>query len=239
MKISRRDFCRIAGGSSLLPLGTAAAAWPVLTSLPFGQNPARTSPLVPLSTTTTDPSFASYSSTLVNGYTPQYPLWSGKTWKAAMGSVWNRNLDHCWRTTPNKLRFELHDATTDRAKSDESNKRRSEIHANRYPLPNGVSLWGAYSFNDHAWADPVGMSKLQGGAHAQMHMPQGGSPAFAFRRDRNGSFLVTTNGANDSSTTMSVIAAHCRSIRCMMSFIALSFTQRLANSTSGSTESKF
>jgi hypothetical protein len=196
MKFSRRDVFTGVGGSALAAWSAPSLAWPVLTSLPFGQSAARNSPFMN-NALVSDPSFNAYASTLLNGFTPQFSLWRNIRWKCAMGSVWNAALDHCWRVTPNKSRFELHNTTGDRAKSDTTNVRRSEIHANNYPLPNGVSLWGAYSFLDHKWADPLGMARLQGGAHAQMHMPAGGSPAFAFRRDRNGNFLVTTNGAND------------------------------------------
>jgi hypothetical protein len=198
MNFSRRDFFAGAGGAALFPFASQASALQLITPLPFGQSATRSSPLMRLNAaTSSDPTYSQYSSTLVNGYTPQFDTWNGIRWKCAMGSEWNPNMDYCWRTTPNKSRFELHNTSYDRAQSDESYKRRCEIHANNYPLPNGVSLWGAYSFIDHSWSDPLGMSKLQGGAHSQMHMPKGGSPAFAFRRYRTGEFVVTTCGAND------------------------------------------
>jgi len=138
-----------------------------------------------------------YSSSLVNGYTPNQPNWMGRIWAADMGSTWNASLDHCWRLTSSRARYELHSTTQDRGSNDPTTKRRTELHANKYPLPNGVQLWGAYSFIDHSWADPAGMKLLGGGSHMQMHMPAGGSPAFAFRRYKDGRFSVTTNGDND------------------------------------------
>ena len=109
-------------------------------------------------------------------------------------------MDYCWRTTSTKSRFELHNSTKDRATGDDSTKRRSELHEHENPMPNGVEMWGAYSFLDQAWSDPAGMANLMGGSHMQMHMPDGGSPAFAFRRYKDGQFLVTTNGDNDPTT---------------------------------------
>lgn len=139
-----------------------------------------------------------YSSSLINGFTPKQPNWLGKIWAADMGSTWNANLDHCWRLTSTQARFELHNTTLDHGQNDPSTKRRAELHANKYPLPNGVELWGAYSFVDHAWSDPAGMLALgSGGSHMQMHMPAGGSPAFSFRRYKDGRFSVTTNGDKD------------------------------------------
>lgn len=195
MEISRRHFCAIAGGSALVAPGVASAAWP-LTSLPFGQSAARTSPFVAAGATASDASFATYSSTLVGGFTPSQLGWGGRTWKADMGSTWTANLDYSCRVTATKIRFELHSTTFDRAVNDPVDKRRTELH-DKTSLPNGVAMWGAFSVNNHAWADPAGMTATTGGAMCQMHMPSGGSPAFAFRRDKNGNFLVTTNGAND------------------------------------------
>ena len=117
---------------------------------------------------------------------------------ADMGSTWNTGMDYCWRHTATKSRFELHNTTKDHGDNEGSTKRRSELHENTNRMPNGVELWGAYSFIDHSWSDPAGMkANGNGGAHMQMHMPSGGSPAFAFRRYKDGRFLITTNGDND------------------------------------------
>lgn len=197
MYISRRRFFAVAGGSALVSYGSASDAWPVLTSLPFGQDPRKTSPFVTTSTTTEDSTFSLYNSTLISGFTPKYPAWFGQKWTAAMGATWYPNMPHSWRVTTNKSRFELHNTVDDRGQNDPSTKRRTELHDKKHLLTNGISYWGAYSSIDHSWSDPVGMQSTTGGAHFQMHMPAGGSPAFAFRRDKYGNFLITTNGDND------------------------------------------
>jgi hypothetical protein len=98
-------------------------------------------------------------------------------------------------------RFELHNTEFDRASGDPAEKRRSELHFPKRPrLPNDTPLWGAMSFIHHGWADPSGMEKLTtGGAHGQIHIGSkaGGSPAVAFRRHRDGDFLVTTRGEQE------------------------------------------
>jgi len=195
--ISRRHF--IAGGAGLTVAGPAFAQ---LSSGPFVKvlQPA-TQVLRPLTTTSSMTSLASsFSSSLVSGYTPTYPKWLGQQWTAAMGSTWHTGMDYSWRTTTNKARFELHPTVNDRSKNDPTDKRRTEIHDKVHLVPNGKVIWGAFSFTDYAWADPTGMAKLTGGTIFQMHMPSGGSPAFAFRRDKNGLFLITTNGANDPTS---------------------------------------
>ena len=197
MDISRRHF--IAGGAGLAVAGPAFAQ---LSSGPFVKvlQPA-TQVLRPLTTTSSTTSLASsFSSSLVSGYTPTYPKWLGQQWTAAMGSTWHTGMDYSWRTTTNKARFELHPTVNDRSKNDPTDKRRTEIHDKVHLVPNGKVIWGAFSFTDYAWADPTGMAKLTGGTIFQMHMPSGGSPAFAFRRDKNGLFLITTNGANDPTS---------------------------------------
>lgn len=151
-------------------------------------------------TATGDASYSQYASTQVSGYTPQYPTWLGQMWTAAMGATWSPNMDYSWRMTAHKSRFELHNTTNDRARDDPSTKRRTELHDKLHLLANGLTYWGAYSFIDHSWPDPVGMRNTTGGAHFQMHMPSGGSPAFAFRRDKYGNFTVTTNGDNDPTS---------------------------------------
>jgi hypothetical protein len=144
-------------------------------------------------------SAAGYQSTLVNGYTPQFPTWQGLMWSADMGSTWNKNMNYCWQATTQRSRFEVHNSPYDRAQDDDVYKRRSELHANKNPVPNNTSLWGAFSFIDQPWSDPLGMSKTTGGSLVQMHGPDGGSPPIAFRRWGTGHFVVTTVGDLDSN----------------------------------------
>ena len=141
-----------------------------------------------------------YHSTLVNGYTPSYPLgWADLAdWKVAAGSTWNAGMDHSVQMSgrARKIRFEIRNTERDRPKGDEPKKRRSEIKGSNHVLPNDVPIWGAFSFIHHPWADPVGMAKLYGGVHGQIHIGSkfGGSPAVAFRRHKTGDFLITTRG---------------------------------------------
>lgn len=112
-----------------------------------------------------------------------------------MGSTWNPGMDHSFRPGEDMARFEIRPTVQDRAAGDPPDKRRSELHCTRNRLPNGVPLWGAISFNHHRWSDPAGMARGRGGVHGQVHMGKfGGSPALAFRRARDGRFLVTTRG---------------------------------------------
>lgn len=147
-----------------------------------------------------------YNSTLVNGKTPYYPFaWSDKTnWKVGSGSTWNTGMDHSFRvnTARNKLRVEIRNTEKDKADGDKSGCRRSEIKGSVNLLGNSIEYWGAFSFIHHPWADPVGMAKLYGGVHGQLHMGDfGGSPAVAFRRHKDGDFLVTTRGQYNTSNT--------------------------------------
>lgn len=221
MDISRRNF--LVGGAGLAVAAPASAQFikpfvQVLRPLPATQV------LHPLTTTAEDSSYSAYGSTLVNGYTPKYPTWLGQTWAADMGSTWNPNMDHCWRSGFAKSRFELHNTTADRSSADPSTKRRTELHDKKHLLANGVEYWGAYSFIDHSWSDPAGMNtKTTGGAHFQMHMPAGGSPAFAFRRYKDGTFQITTCGDNDPvnnhkrySQVLSFDAVHDIVYRCVI-----------------------
>lgn len=197
-KLSRRQM--IAGGAAAALAAPAAAQIRVIN--PFNMAPRRFNPLgrqgsvAPLTTADEDPSFFAYSSTLgPSGYTPSKASWNGKTWKADMGSTWNLGMDHSWRVTATADRFELHPTPQDRAVNDSADKRRSELHYKKTELANGMEYWGAYSFIDHSWPDPVGMNLTTGGAHMQMHMPSGNGAAFALRRYRDGTFLVTTNSS--------------------------------------------
>lgn len=186
---------------------TVAGPTPTTSTTPTPSPTPTTSTVSTTSTTTTATTLSTtstatgYQPSLVNGYTPNHPTWHGHTWAADMGSTWNPNMPYCWEYTSTKARFELHNTSKDKGDNDPSTKRRSELHANKDRLPNGVEMWGAYSFLDHAWSDPAGMKAIgSGGAHSQMHMPSGGSPAFAFRRYKDGRFLVTTNGDNDPTS---------------------------------------
>ncbi|HWJ58068.1 MAG TPA: heparin lyase I family protein [Sphingomicrobium sp.] len=142
----------------------------------------------------TDASYSQYQSTLIGGFTPKYSSWLGQMWTVCTGSTWAVNMDHCWRISQTKSRFELHNTPQDRGGNDPSSKRRSEIHDKQHLLQNGVEYWGAATFLDHAYSDLAGMkAQKSGGSHMQMHMPNGGSPAFAFRRFGDGQWGITTN----------------------------------------------
>ena len=140
-----------------------------------------------------------YHSSLVKGLTPDKVEWDGRKWSADMGSTWNQGMDHSFQFTDDKARFEIQPNPRDRGENDDPHKRRSELHATKDLLPNGVPLWGAMSFNHHSWSDRAGMAQqAQGGVHGQVHMHKfRGSPALAFRRRGDGSFLITTRGEND------------------------------------------
>lgn len=141
---------------------------------------------------------SAYRSSLVDGYTPKRIDWDGYRWSADMGSTWNAGMDHCFQHGEDMARFEIRPTSRDRAEKDGPNKRRSELHCTRNRLPNGTPLWGAMSFNHQRWSDPTGMARGWGGVHGQIHMGKfGGSPAVAFRRTREGRFLVTTRGEFD------------------------------------------
>jgi hypothetical protein len=157
---------------------------------------------------TNSPTATGYRSSLVDGYTPKRVDWDGYRWSADMGSTWNEGMDHCFQRTEDRARFEIRPTPRDRAAGDGPDKRRSELHCTRDRLPNGVALWGAMSFNHHRWSDPVGMARGWGGVHGQIHMGKfGGSPAVAFRRMRDGRFLVTTRGEFDSGNQRRWMAA--------------------------------
>ena len=144
------------------------------------------------------PATGGYRTSLVDGYTPKRIDWDGYRWSADMGSTWNAGMDHCFRYNEDMARFEIRPTPRDRAAKEGPDKRRSELHCTRNRLPNGVALWGAMSFIHHGWSDPAGMAKGWGGVHGQIHMGKfGGSPAVAFRRSRDGRFLVTTRGEFD------------------------------------------
>ena len=190
MNFSRRDYCMAAIGTSAIPV----TYW-VAQANNRARNLAREG----------EASFADYHSTLVNGLTPGRIIWDGRKWRCAMGSTWNRGMDHCLRLTPKRARFEIRDSPQDRGPADNPAKRRSEIRFPNSPrLPNGVPLWGATSFLHHQRADPEGMAKRWGGVHGQLHIGStfGGSPAVAFRRTRRGEFAITTRGENDEEGTL-------------------------------------
>lgn len=178
MKLSRREYCTMGLASAVLPGGFLVAR------------------ALPSSNKSTD-----YHSTLVDGLTPEYLNWDQRRWRCAMGSTWNRGMDHSLRLAADRARFEIRESPLDRGPNDDEGKRRSEIrHPKRPRLPNAVPLWGAMSFIHHSWDDPQGMAAKWGGVHGQLHIGSsfGGSPAVAFRRTRRGQFAITTRGEADS-----------------------------------------
>lgn len=177
MRLSRRDACIAGLGVPLVSLAS------ILIARRGSDKPGASS---------------RYRSSLVGGYTPKRIDWDGYRWSADMGSTWNSGMDHSFRHGEDMARFEIQPTPRDRAAKDGPNKRRSELHCPRNRLPDGVALWGAMSFNHHSWSDPAGMAQGWGGVHGQIHMGKfGGSPALAFRRTRDGRFLITTRGQFD------------------------------------------
>lgn len=177
--ISRRDFCASCLGSAFLPAACGASV--------VGDEP-------------------SYRSTLIDGVTPPTLFWSGREWRANMGSTWTRGMDHSLRLTRQKARFEVRPSSRDRREKDRPGTLRSElsgsVKGDPARLPNGVPLWGAMSFIHRRWSDPEGMATRTGGVHGQVHMGSkfGGSPALAFRRDPAGLFRITTRGEHDAES---------------------------------------
>lgn len=182
MDFSRRSFV-LASGAAILPLDNWIASSSTLRSLSTDRQ---------------------YHSTLVNGLTPGHINWTGRSWRCAMGSTWNPDMDYSLRLSPDRARFEIREGPLNRGPGDDVGKRRSEIRFPKSPrLPNGVSLWGAMSFVHHQWDDPAGMAANRGGVHGQLHIGStfGGSPAVAFRRTRKGAFAITTRGERDPDGT--------------------------------------
>ncbi|MGZ2411659.1 polysaccharide lyase-like protein [Sphingomonas sp. F9_3S_D5_B_2] len=185
MGMSRRNFCVAA-------LGTAAAAGVIAQRLAGAHAAANDH---------------GYESTLVDGLTPPSIMWSGRKWRCNMGSTWHPGMDYCLRRDGGRARFEVRPTPFDRGQSESQQKRRSELSGSVYGdktrLPNGVPLWGAFSFIHHRWADPTGMADLDGAVHGQIHMGSkfGGSPALAFRRNGRGQFVITTRGEFEPDTT--------------------------------------
>lgn len=176
MRLSRRDACIAGLGVPIASLATCLLA--------RDRDGSRVS--------------AGYRTSLVGGYTPKRIDWDGYRWSADMGSTWNAGMEHSFQPGRDMARFEIQPTPRDRAAGDATGKRRSELHCTKNRLPNGVPLWGAMSFLHHSWSDPQGMARRSGGAHGQIHMGKfGGSPALAFRRMRDGRFLVTTRGQFD------------------------------------------
>jgi hypothetical protein len=184
--LTRRDVCLAGVGVPLVSLASVLLARRASEHAGAGSPSARAA-------------LSAYRSSLVEGHTPHRLDWDGQRWSADMGSTWNEGMDHCFRFTERKAWFEIRPTLLDRAEGDPPDKRRSELHCTRTRLPNGVPLWGAMSFNHHRWSDPAGMAAQdRGGVHGQIHMGKfGGSPAVAFRRTRDGQFLITTRGEHD------------------------------------------
>lgn len=186
MDFSRREYCLFGLGAAVAPLGV----WTANSSASRLLRADRRS--------------AQYQSTLINGLTPGHLEWNGRKWRCAMGSTWNRGMDHSLRLAPNRARFEIREGAQNRGPADDGNKRRSEIRYPKSPrLPNDIPLWGAMSFVHHQWEDPAGMAANWGGVHGQLHIGSdfGGSPAVAFRRTRRGAFAITTRGERDTDGT--------------------------------------
>ena len=126
------------------------------------------------------------------GMAPRFFNWLGTNWSDNSGQTWNQNLPYALGISDTRLRAELHDSPYDHGQNDPTDKRRAEIH-NKVGLLNNVTYWHAFSYLDQPWTNPAGQKKAGGGAIHQIHMPDGGSPAIAFRRFPDGSFGVTTN----------------------------------------------
>lgn len=136
-------------------------------------------------------------------------IWQGRRWRVNAGPVFAPHTAYAIQTDSDqtRIRFELRDSPNDRSPRDDSDTRRAELsgslRGDRQRLPNGTMLWGAMQFRHHAWPDPAGMKALTGGVYGQIHMGSrfGGSPALAFRRNRDGLFVITTRGQYDPQGT--------------------------------------
>ena len=135
--------------------------------------------------------------------------WQGRRWRVNAGPVFDPQTAYAIQTDPDqtRIRFELRNGPNDRSPRDDAGTRRAELsgslRGDRQRLPNGTPLWGAMQFRHHAWSDPTGMKALTGGVYGQIHMGSGfgGSPALAFRRNRDGLFVITTRGQYDPAGT--------------------------------------
>lgn len=141
--------------------------------------------------------------------TPAEMSFAGRRWRTNMGASWIADMPHSLRisSTGSRVRFEVRNTANDRSINDTADKRRAELSGSLLGdstrLPNGQSLWGAFSTIHAPWADPVGMSKLTGGVYGQIHMGSfGGSPAVAFRRRQDGTFRITTRGEFNTAGTV-------------------------------------
>lgn len=181
--LARRQWVKCADGS-IVKSGSSC----LTSESPSTITTAGSSSTTAATTTATTISVA-YESTLGStGVTPKYPYWNNRQWSAAMRSTSVAGLDYCWRKTTMRSRFEIRPGET-----------RSELHESRTKLPNGVAMWGAFSYRDTPWPNPAGMLAETGGCFIQMHWPGSGSPAFAFRRGRDGRFVITTRGDGESN----------------------------------------
>lgn len=165
-----------------------------------------------LSTTTTTTSTvdSGYYPTLAPTYTPNEVTFGNRKWRVNSGATYITDMGHSIRRSAsgNRIRIELRNTTNDKTASDTSKVRRAELSGSLYGdatrLPNGQSLWGAFSTRHAPWADPIGMKALTGGVYGQIHMGStfGGSPAVAFRRKSDGRFRITTRGEFDTAGTI-------------------------------------
>lgn len=158
-------------------------------------------------TTTTSTVDTAYYPTLSPTYTPTQISWGNRNWRVNSGATYIGNMGHSVRLgkSGNRIRIEIRNTTSDKTASDSSKVRRAELSGSLYGdstrLPNGQSLWGAFSTKHASWADPVGMKALTGGVYGQIHIGStfGGSPALAFRRKSDGRFRITTRGEFDTA----------------------------------------
>lgn len=173
------------------------------TTTTSGTTTTVTSPTTPTDTTT---STALFLPTISPDLTPKELNFAGRKWRVNSGATFVTGMGHSvqrgqeWQ----KIRFEVRNTADDNSSADADNIRRAELSGSIYGdptrLPNGTSLWGAFSTKHHSWADPVGMRALKGGVYGQIHIGSkfGGSPAVAFRRKDDGAFRVTTRGEFDT-----------------------------------------
>jgi hypothetical protein len=121
---------------------------------------------------------------------------AGVDWNVSGACTWVLNQGHPIQKSGGneRLRLEIHNNNLNNDDDDREYKRRVGINASEQKFTRGVGYWGALSFLHESWSDPEGMDDpdLSGGLFIQMHSgPEGGSPAIAFRRFRDGDLMIT------------------------------------------------
>jgi hypothetical protein len=159
---------------------------------PFGARQGSVAPLLTnnLSTGYAKPALQS------NGLAVKVFTWNGHSWSNDSGQTWNINVPYAVGLSTSKVRFELHDTTSDRGQMDPSDKRRSEVSSKDQFL-NGRQYWMAFSFKIHWDCVPCQARTGQGGEIMQVHWPSGASPPLAFRTvatSTGAGFRITTRG---------------------------------------------